>query len=110
MSAFTRNLFAALLVLVASAGCTTPGGGAGARSAADFAKVVPGKTTRDEVRAMLGTPARAHQYRAETGETWEYNYYGNYERRTFWIVFATNGTVAGTDDTLDFYAGNYKSR
>ena len=105
MSAFTRWLMLALILV---AGCATPGGG-GARSAADFAKVVPGKTTRDEVRAMLGAPTRAHQYRAETGETWEYNYYGNYERRTFWIVYAANGTVASTDDTLDFNAGKYKS-
>ena len=100
-----RGLFAALAVVVACAGCATPGG---ARSAADFAQVVPGKTTKDEVRAMLGAPARAHQYRNEAGETWEYNYYGNYERRTFWIVYAANGTVASTDDTLDFSAGKYK--
>ena len=110
MSAFIRGLVAGLLtLLLASAGCATPGGGGGgARSAADFAKVIPGKTTKDEVRAMLGTPARAHQYRAEAGETWEYPYYGNYERRIFWVEFSAGKVVSRTDDTSDFYAGKYK--
>ena len=104
-----RRIVLAVPLLLACAACATPGGGGGgARSSTDFAKVVPGKTTRDEVRSMLGMPTRAHQYRAEAGETWEYNYVGNYERRTFWITYAANGTVASTDDTLDFYAGKYK--
>ena len=98
-----------LALLLACAGCATTSGSAGPTSgAAEFAKVVPGKTTKDEVRAMFGTPARAHQYRAEAGETWEYPYYGNYERRIFWVEFASSGVVSKTDDTLDFYAGKYK--
>lgn len=109
MSASVRNLFATLLVLAACAGCATSSGSAGPTAGArDFSKIAAGKTTKDEVRAMFGVPARAHQYRAEAGETWEYPYYGNYERRIFWVTFAANGTVASTDDTLDFYAGKYK--
>jgi outer membrane protein assembly factor BamE (lipoprotein component of BamABCDE complex) len=110
MSAFIRSLVPSLLTfLLACAGCATSGGDAGpARSAAEFAKVVPGKTTEAEVRAVLGTPARAHHYRAEAGETWEYPYYGNYERRIFWIEFSAGKVVSRTDDTSDFYAGKYK--
>jgi len=107
MNAFTRGLVPMLLmVLVACAGCAMSGGGA--LGTVDFSKVVPGKTTRDEVRAMLGAPARAHQYRAEAGETWEYPYYGNYERRIFWVEFSAGKVVSRTDDTSDFYAGKYK--
>ena len=104
-----RNVFAALLVIAACAGCATSGGSAGPTAGvADFSKIVAGKTTKDEVRAMFGVPARAHQYRAEAGETWEYPYYGNYERRIFWVEFNSGGVVAKTDDTSDFYAGKYK--
>ena len=104
-----RNVVAALTLLLACAGCATSGGGAGpALGTVDFAKVVSGKTTQNEVRAMLGAPARAHQYRAEAGETWEYPYYGNYERRIFWIEFSAGKVVSRTDDTSDFYAGKYK--
>ena len=104
-----RNVIATLLVLAACGGCATSSGSAGPTAgAADFSRIVPGKTTKDEVRAMFGVPARAHQYRAESGETWEYPYYGNYERRIFWVEYASSGVVSKTDDTLDFYAGKYK--
>jgi outer membrane protein assembly factor BamE (lipoprotein component of BamABCDE complex) len=104
-----RRLFFGLLVLLACAGCATSGGSAGPTAgAADFSKVVAGKTTKDEVRAMFGTPARAHQYRTEAGETWEYPYYGNYERRIFWVEFNSGAIVSKTEDTLDYYAGKYK--
>ena len=104
-----RSFLAALSVLLLSGGCATSGSAGPTSGVAEFAKVVPGKTTKDEVRAMFGTPARAHQYRAEAGETWEYPYYGNYERRIFWVEFASSGVVSKTEDTLDFYAGKYKS-
>jgi len=103
-----RSFLAVLCVLLLCAGCAGSGSAGPPAGMADFSKVVPGKTTRDEVRAMFGTPARAHQYRAEAGETWEYPYYGNYERRIFWVEFASSGVVSRTDDTLDFYAGKYK--
>ena len=108
MNAFPGRLSAVSLVLLACAGCATSGGAGPALGTVDFSKVVPGKTTQSEVRAMLGTPARAHQYRAEAGETWEYPYYGNYERRIFWIEFSASKVVSKTDDTSDFYAGKYK--
>ena len=104
MGEFTRWLIGALLVVLLCGGCATSGSAGPTAGAADFAKIVAGKTTRDEVRAMFGAPARAHQYRTEAGETWEYPYYGNYERRIFWVEFAANGVVSKTDDTIDFNA------
>src|SRR5262245_50069286 len=109
MSALARWLIAILVVLLACSGCATSSGTAGPTAGArDFSKVVVGKTTKDEVRTMFGTPARAHQYRAEAGETWEYPYYGNYERRIFWVEFNSGGVVAKTEDTTDYNAGRYK--
>ena len=105
-----RSFPCASLVLLLCAGCVSPSGSAvPAAGVADFARVVPGKSTKDEVRALFGLPARSHQYRAEAGETWEYPYYGNYERRIFWVQFASSGVVSKTEDTLDFHAGKYKS-
>ena len=103
-----RGFLAALSVLLLCGGCATSGTAGPTAGIADFSKIVAGKTTRGEVRAMFGAPARAHQYRAEAGETWEYPYYGNYERRIFWVEFASSGVVSKTDDTLDFYADKYK--
>ena len=108
MSVSIRTLLAPLLVLVACAGCATGGSEGEAARAADFSKIVAGKTTKNEVRAILGPPARAHQYRTEAGETWEYPYYGNYDWRTFWVEFNSSGIVSKTDDTLDFTAGRYR--
>lgn len=109
MNGCFRNFLIAAALLFCGGCATSGGGGTGpALRGPDFSKVVPGKTTKEEVRAMFGVPARAHHYRAEAGETWEYPYYGNYERRIFWIEYASSGVVSKTDDTLDFYAGKYK--
>ena len=91
---------ATMLLVLACAGCATFGGAP--LGSADFTKIIPGKTTKNDVVAMLGRPARAHQYRAEQFETWEYPYYGNYEFRVFWIEFLPDGTVRGTNDLKDF--------
>ena len=107
-----RSFLPALLVILLCAGCAATSGSAGPTSgAAEFARVVPGKSTKDEVRAAFGTPARAHQYRAEAGETWEYPYFDAYQdTRIFWVEFRTDGTVSKTDDTKDFYAYPYRGR
>ena len=102
-----------LSILLACAGCVIHGGEAGRPApTAIFSQIVPGKTTRNEVRAMLGAPTRAHQYRAEPGETWEYPYFDGYmEERIFWVEFQPDGkTVGRTYDTKDFYAYPYRGR
>lgn len=73
----------------------------------DFAKVVAGKTTANEVRALLGAPARAQQVQGG-GESWMYPYRGNFDRRMFWVEFSPDGKVRGTSETADFNAGPYR--
>jgi hypothetical protein len=81
--------------------------GAPALQAADFAKVVPGKT-RDEVRATLGPPVRIYPARGAQPESWEYRYRGDFDRRSFYIEFGANGTVTRTEDAVDSNAGPYR--
>ena len=106
MSAFARRLIATLpLILVCAA---SPSEGATqALRAPDFAQVIPGKT-KDEVRAMLGAPARMYPARGTQPESWEYPYRGDFEKRTFWVEFGSAGTVSGTSDTKDFASGYYR--
>ena len=105
MNRFVRALIATLPLILACATATSEG--AGALGAADFAKVVPGKT-KDEVRAMLGAPDRTLPPRGSQPDSWEYRYRGDFERRSFWVEFGPGGTVSGTNDTKDFSAGYYR--
>ena len=100
-----------LSLVLACAGCVMYGGEVGAPVTPNFSKIVPGTTTKNEVLAMLGAPTRAHQYRAEAGETWEYPYFDAYQdTRIFWVEFRADGKVSKTDDTKDFYAYPYRGR
>ena len=107
MSAYFRWLAATLALLLACAGPATLQGAGAGPPAADLAKVVPGKT-KDEVRAILGAPARTYPARGAQPESWEYPYRGDFERRSFWVEFTPGGTVSGTNDTKDFSAGYYR--
>lgn len=104
MSAFARWLMLALV----GAGLTTSEAATQALRATDFAQVVPGKT-KDEVRAILGAPARTYPVRGGgQAESWEYRYRGDFDRRSFYVEFGANGTVAKTEDAVDSNAGPYR--
>src|SRR5262245_6962364 len=108
------NRFAsiALVLAIACAGCATPesgakpsaGGPAREIGLSEFSKIVPGKTRKQEVVAILGAPMRAGRLRTEERETWEYPYGGG---RSFWVEFDPDGTVALTNVTVDFNSGKY---
>ena len=96
---------AALILAIACAGLATPERGvAGQLGLSDFSKIVVGKTTRDEVRALLGAPSRAGRLRTEERETWEYKYG---DGRSFWVEFDPDGRVALTNVTVDFSSSRY---
>ena len=102
----TRH-FAAILLLLACAGPATLQGAGAGPPAADRVKVIAGKT-KDEVRAILGPPARNLPGRGTQTESWEYPYRGAFERRSFWVEFGANGTVVRTEDAIDSNAGPYR--
>ena len=102
-----RRIAATIAMLLACAAPATFQAAGSGPPAADLAKIVPGKT-KDEVRAILGTPARTYPARGPQAESWEYPYRGDFERRSFWVEFTPGGTVSGTNDTKDFSAGYYR--
>ena len=103
MMARSLYLLLALLILPVCANAQF----ARALSSDDFAKVVAGKTTATEVRALLGAPARAQPVQGG-GESWMYPYRGSFERRMFWVEVSPDGKVRATSDTADYNAGAYR--
>jgi len=100
----TRYFTACLFLLALCAGFAPELGVAGELGLAEFSKVVPGKTRKQEVVAILGAPSRAGKLRAEERETWEYKYGGG---RSFWVEFDPDGVVALTNVTVDFNSSRY---
>ena len=93
------------LVVIACAGSAIPGGTvAGQLGLSEFSKIVPGKTTKQEVVAILGAPSRAGRLRTEERETWEYKYGSG---RSFWVEFGSDGIVALTNVTVDMNSSRY---
>ena len=96
---------AALVVAIACAAFGIPESTvAGELGLSEFSKIVPGKTRKDEVLALLGRPSRAGQLRTEERETWEYKYGSG---RSFWVEFDSSGVVALTNVTVDFNSSRY---
>lgn len=100
----TRYFTACLFLLAMCAGFAPELGVAGELGLAEFSKVIPGKTRKQEVVAILGAPSRAGKLRAEERETWEYKYGGG---RSFWVEFDSDGVVVLTNVTVDFNSSRY---
>lgn len=100
----TRYFTACLFLVGVCAGFAPELGVSGELGLAEFSKVVPGKTRKQEVVAILGAPSRAGKLRAEERETWEYKYGGG---RSFWVEFDPDGVVALTNVTVDFNSSRY---
>ena len=77
---------------------------AGELGLSEFSKIIPGKTRKEDVVAILGRPSRAGQLRTEERETWEYKYGSG---RSFWVEFDSSGVVALTNVTVDFNSSRY---
>ena len=100
----TRYFTACLFLLALCAGFAPELSVAGELGLAEFSKVIPGKTRKQEVVAILGAPSRAGKLRAEERETWEYKYGGG---RSFWVEFDSDGVVVLTNVTVDFNSSRY---
>jgi len=65
-------------------------------------------------RALEEALARIGRVRPEIvlppieGPAWEYRYRGDFDRRSFYVEFGANGTVAKTEDAVDSNAGPYR--
>jgi hypothetical protein len=102
MNHFIRAVW---IVVVACAGFALSGFAvAGQIGLSEFSKIIPGKTTKQEVVAILGAPSRAGRLRTEERETWEYKYGSG---RSFWVEFGSDGIVALTNVTVDMNSSRY---
>lgn len=68
-----------------------------------FAKIVPGRTTRDDVRLLLGPPGETMRFSRMNEEVWSYRYQAGWStNRIFNVHFdATTGVVRSTGDQED---------
>ena len=69
-------------------------------NATEFAKVIPG-LSKQEVRRLLGRPARVQAYALKAEEVWDWRFLSGAEGRVFSVTFDANGEVVSTATTLD---------
>lgn len=67
---------------------------------ATFARVTPGMD-RDQVRRLLGRPAKAQAYALKEEEVWDWRYADGQEIKLFSVTFDRDGRVVLTGTTLD---------
>lgn len=68
-----------------------------------FAGVRPGTMTREEVRRLLGAPAREIYFGRKDEQVWDYRYFDEASRYdyAFSVHFNRQGVVSGTQSTPD---------
>jgi hypothetical protein len=67
---------------------------------ANLAKVVPG-LDKEQVRRMLGRPAKMQGYALKEQEVWDWRFADGPEIKVFSVTFDKAGVVIGTGTTLD---------
>ena len=68
-----------------------------------FASIRPGTTTREEVRRLLGAPARELYFERKDDQVWDYRYLDELSRYeyAFSVHFNPLGVVTGTETAPD---------
>jgi hypothetical protein len=66
----------------------------------EFAKVTPG-LTKQEVRRLLGRPAKVQAYALKAEEVWDWRFASGTEGRLFSVTFDADGRVVSTATTRD---------
>lgn len=67
---------------------------------ANFAQVTAGMR-QDEVRRLLGQPAKTQRYQPAREEVWDWRYRGGAENRVFSVVFSFDGIALRSGSTID---------
>lgn len=96
------RLAAAALLLGLVACGTVPRQSAIRLTPENLAGITVNKTTANQVRELLGPPARILRSGSHQGEEWGYRYAGHFERRMFWVEYSPDGVVRETSDSIDF--------
>ena len=67
---------------------------------ANFAQITPG-LTREQVRRMLGLPAKTQTFELKDEEIWDWRFADGQEIKVFSVTFDRDGRVITTATTLD---------
>jgi outer membrane protein assembly factor BamE (lipoprotein component of BamABCDE complex) len=73
-------------------------------------KVIPGTTTRAQVRELLGPPSDISRLPRQEREVWEYKWLHYQERRVLWVQFSDDGIVRESMNLHDFAADPVSGR
>jgi len=92
---------AVVAILLGSVACVAPAQGQ-ELNAANLARIVPGKSTAGEVRALLGPPSRIARSRVHQGEQWAYPFRSDHAWRVFWVELSTDGVVREASEQPDY--------
>ena len=68
---------------------------------ANFARIVAGKSTRDQVRELLGPPFHILDQRLKGVEVWEYPWLEIDEKRVLFVEISPDGVVRRVDEAHD---------
>lgn len=67
----------------------------------NFRKIVVGKSTRDQVRELLGPPTHILHQRLKGLDVWEYPWLEIDEKRVLFVEFSADGVVLRVDEVHD---------
>ena len=77
---------------------------------ANAEKVIPGTSTRAEVRELLGPPGTVSRLPRQEREVWEYKWEHYEEKRVLWVQFSDDGIVRESMNLHDFAADPVSGR
>lgn len=70
----------------------------------NISRIVPKRTTKAELRELLGPPYRAERSGWRNSEIWEYPWRLSKDQRVLWVEFDDDGTAREVIDTHDYSA------
>jgi hypothetical protein len=65
-------------------------------------KLVPGTTTRRQVRELLGPPGEVSRFPRQQREVWEYKWLYYDDKRVLWVQFSDDGIVREAINMHDY--------
>jgi outer membrane protein assembly factor BamE (lipoprotein component of BamABCDE complex) len=71
---------------------------------ANFAKILVGKSTRDQVRELIGPPSHILHQQFKGSDVWEYPWYEIDEKRSLFVEFSADGLVLRVDEVHDQFS------
>ena len=70
-------------------------------SRANFAKILVGKSTRDQVRELIGPPSSVMHLQLKGRDVWQYPWLEFDEKRVLFVEFSADGLVIRVDEFHD---------